>query len=81
MLSELSNPAPAVSDGQQLQTWLSSHPQVTVRPWPKTLHEPAPDGNIAPQCTCFYYLGLKKKQVGPLLADSAVNCQRRSRIM
>ena len=41
----------------------SSHTaQVTVRPWPKTLYEKDASGAPVP-CTCYYYVGMRKKQV------------------
>lgn len=35
---------------------------MTVRPWPKTL-EGLPPRDGGPSVACFYYVGLKKKQV------------------
>lgn len=33
-----------------------------MRLWPKTLSEAGPGGTPVP-CTCYYYVGMKKKQV------------------
>ena len=43
--------------------------QVTVRPWPKTLYETDASGAIMPR-TCYYYVGMKKKQVSSPLTPA-----------
>ncbi len=49
---------------------------MTVRPWPKTLHGPPPADGVPP-LACFYYLGLKKKQVRSPIRHSHIGLASR----